>query len=330
MYDQIRGLAEQYIFGELREHHSPKGLQLQGKCPFHGEGQEKTPSFYWNMDTGLFFCHSCKTRGSFADFLTLVGIDKAEAREILSSANYTSAFKILQSPFQRVRGHNPLTSNPVLPENVLGLFDRTSVRMLEAGFTEEIMRRYDIGYDLFNQRITFPIRDVFGRLIGISGRADGDGFPRYKIYDEEDWIHVYPGYKLEKANTLWNVHNLWAQYVSCYDATQPEPVTIMVEGFKAALYLLQLGYDNVIALMGSYMSQVQRFILSNIGGIVLIFLDYDNAGRTGGSKILSELRSGSSVTPLLVTYPQGTPDKTQPDDLDPAQIDRMITEVLLR
>jgi len=328
--DQIIALAEQYIWGGYREHDSPKGRQLQARCPFHSDGREKRPSFYWNVDNGLFFCHSCKARGSLPDFLRLVGINKEEARRMLDEMNYTPAMKVLQSPFQRIRGRNPLADNPILPESTLGLFDRTPIRLLECGFSEEILAEYDVGYDLFNQRITFPLRDVYGRLIGISGRADADGiFPRYKIYDKEEWEHVYPGYQLEKGNTLWNAHRLWAQHVSCYDTQTAEPVVILVEGFKAALHLLQLGYKNVVALMGSYISQVQRYILSNIGGIVVIFLDFDDAGRKGGLKILRELRKNSSVVPLLVKYPKGTPDKTQPDSLSSAEIDRLLTEVLV-
>lgn len=46
---------------------------IGGPCPFHKDGQEKTPSFYINLQNGLYFCHACGEKGTFAQFLKAMG-----------------------------------------------------------------------------------------------------------------------------------------------------------------------------------------------------------------------------------------------------------------
>jgi DNA primase len=324
MQDVIEHLARQYIYGDSTRHSTPRGLQLQGKCPFHGGGREKNPSFFWNLDNGMFFCHSCKASGSFPTFLKMVGITGSAKDDYLSRAQYDATISsLLNSSFKRNRRRNPLLLNSPLPEATIGLFDLTPNRLVESGFKTDLLQEYEIGYDQFNQRIIYPIRDLYGRLIGFSGRADAGQKPRYKIYSSTELKNISPTYSLEKGNTLWNIHNVWDRYLAPNALT---PNIIVVEGFKAALHVIQAGYPDVVALMGSYLSEVQRFILSLLGGTVYLFLDNNEAGQRGTKKAFRELRQNSSCHPVVVRYPKGSEGK-QPDDLTVEQIHQMMKEV---
>lgn len=326
--DQIMALVHMHTDGQYTIHHSRKGRQLNVRCPFHKEGREKTPSFYWNIDNGLFCCHSCKTAGGLPTFLKLVGLPRAAIDELLQNTEYSLLLRKLQNPFVRKRNLNVLASNPVLPEALLGTFDFHPNKMSTWGFDDGVVAEYDIGYDLRRKRITFPIRDVYGRLVGISGRADSEILlPRYLLYREEELGDLSPGYKLEKSHVMWNAHRLWAEYMTGHDDPCWGPIIILVEGFKAALFLMQNGYPDTVALMGSSMSAVQRYILSVLGGDVFVFLDNDSAGIAGSVKVCRELRLRSTCRPHLVKYPDGYKD-AQPDSLELSLINTMMKEAM--
>lgn len=319
--DRIRQLLAQFTDNRYTPIDTRKGVEFNLRCPFHKEGQEMHPSFYWNTSTGLFFCHACKISGGLSQFLKLIGMQREDIADLVKQTR-TDPTDRRQTAFTRKkRGENILRESTIIPESLLGLFDVTPKALLDAGFSEELLAHYDIGYDIARKRITFPLRDVYGNLIGISGRADKKYMiPRYKVYTDE-LEELVPGYTINKRSLIWNIHPLWAEANSSCDP--PQKVMILVEGFKAALYLIQLGYTRTAALLGSTMSDVQRFILSVIGGDVLLFLDNDSAGTIGLEKIYKELLTRSGCHPIRIYYPPDM-DGAQPDALDPNLIKQLI------
>jgi 5S rRNA maturation endonuclease (ribonuclease M5) len=259
----------------------------------------------------------------------MVGMNRQEIEALVSSVQFMS--RRHKTTFQRLGSTNPLSDNQILPESILGLYDFEPKYLVSRGFSPAVLDEFDIGYDLVSKRVTFPIRDVYGRLVGISGRTDNKyQQPRYKIYKEE-FHYLDPRYELRKRSILWNAHNAWAKFMHSTE----RPVLILVEGFKAALYLIQLGYKDTIALMGSTLSDVQRFILSMLGGIVIVFLDNDSAGLKGTRKIVRELRVRSTCIPYAVRYPDDPSAyndpkinirKAQPDSLKPETVKDLLEE----
>jgi 5S rRNA maturation endonuclease (ribonuclease M5) len=329
--DQIMELVSQFTDGDYSLVASEDGTELNVRCPFHKGGEEVHPSLYWNIDSGLFFCHSCKAGGGLPQFLRLVGMNRNEIEALVANVKFLS--RRPRTTFQRLGRNNPLSTNMILPESILGLYDFEPNHLVSKGYDPAILDEYDIGYDLVSKRVTFPIRDVYGRLVGISGRADNKyQQPRYKIYKEE-FHYLDRRYELKKRSILWNAHNAWAKFMH----SPEQPVLILVEGFKAALYLIQLGYRDTVALMGSTISDVQRFILSMLGGVVIVFLDNDSAGLKGTRKIVHELRVRSTCIPYAVRYPGDASKynnpkvdirKAQPDSLKPETVKDLLEEIL--
>src|SRR6185295_15208253 len=133
-----------------------------------------------------------------------------------------------------------------LPEALLGVFDFCPVRLLEEGFTEETLEMHNIGFDRERHRITFPIRDVKGRLIGISGRTVIDQIPKYKVYD--GWHVNWEGKRVPGELGAWFPgyvsagikDHLWREqfvYERIYKGKDSQ--LIVVEGYKAAMWLVQ-------------------------------------------------------------------------------------------
>jgi len=92
-----------------------------------------------------------------------------------------------------------------------------------------------------------------------------------------------------------------------------EPV-IITEGYKACLWIIQAGWTQTVALMGSFLTQIQRSILDRMGGNELVlFLDNDAAGIAATERIGKSLKRSAKVT--IAEY---QPWAKQPDDFNKA------------
>jgi DNA primase len=289
-------------------------------CPFHlkGDGEEeKSPSFSMNVLNGLFFCHACKAKGSLRAFFKLLGMSREQM-----SMHYGLLI-------EQASKNSPPPPDPLKPgvfdmepidDSILGLFDGYDSPLRTEGFTEEAIRFFDVGWDGWHNRITFPIRDMAGKLIGISGRAVyGDQYPRYKVYDREYKVwHEKERLNWDKRKALWNCHNV---YAGSYFLQPGGSHVVIVEGFKAAMWMWQCGITSVVALLGSYLSWEQQWMLERVGASVYLFFDNDGAGqrctRDSGQR-LSRAMSGVRV----IEYPPElqSDEHAQPDSLSPVQV----------
>lgn len=279
-------------------------------CPFHTgrDGRpESNPSFAMNLGNGLYFCFSCNERGNLQTFLREVGVSR-----VIIDRHYKRLIDQLST--YRPKKLDPLRpkvfSVDPLPESTLGLFDACPLSLVKEGFDESLLQKHDIGFDATNQRITFPLRDLDGKLVGISGRTVAFEFPKYKVYDREYLTWGLPERHLEKGSVLWNANRV---YPSSY--FRKDPSIVLVEGFKACLWLIQHGIRDTVALLGTHLSQQHRWILERIGGEVYVMLDNDEWGRIGTARVASQL--AVSLTVKVVEYPK---EKHQPSDLSPQEI----------
>jgi DNA primase len=105
--------------------------------------------------------------------------------------------------------------------------------------------------------------------------------------------------------------------------SDPNATVFIVEGFKACMWMLQAGYKDTVALMGSYISDRQQMMLHRLSTNIVLFLDNDKAGREAavwvGELLFKPMRGRITV----VQYPQEDED-TQPDDYLPDGIHQMV------
>jgi DNA primase len=285
----------------------PQGSgHIQALCPFHDDSD---PSFSMNIENGLWLCYSCGVTGNIRQFLTAMGVGWGD-----QGIYYRTALE--EAKRYRKREYDPLHPNVVtrdpLPEEVLGLFRETPPGLLEAGFTKETLDYFEVGFDKWHQRVTYPIRDLEGNLLGINGRAlvEDEDTPRYKVYEKEYMAWGLPErQQVKKSTVLWNGHSL---YGYLYFPKRPEYIAV-TEGYKAAMWIWQAGIKDVVALQTNRLSRDQQWILEKIGAPIHLVLDNNKAGWAGMSEISREL--GRKLDVKIVDY-----DAEQPDGLTPEQV----------
>ena len=294
---------------------------LAAKCPFHAGGNEHKPSFYLYVGptksarqvTGSSLCFTCGRGWSLGSLLKAFKVDRSYLDAILEIIEEES---VAYSPDYYSRICFDL---PRIPEVVLGAFDYAPKELIDAGFRKEVLKQFDVGYDRPRKRIIFPIRDHLGHLVGMSGRTTIGADPRYKVYKDE-LKEVVHGYELKKGRVIWGLDRL---YTTAMTLGLESPI-VVCEGFKATLWCVQNGFDSTVALMGKFCTEEQKLLLSRVTNEVILFLDNNEAGRTGTSKIAPYLASGLSVR--IANYPDV--DNIQPDDLSRSDLTRAINNAI--
>lgn len=311
---EVLRLVEKHLQGVR-----PSGSEnVMALCPYH---DDKTASFAMNTLNGVYFCHACHAKGNLYTFLRDMGTPR-----ILLEENYK---ELLEEARKAIPGI-PKSSDPgvytlePIPEEVLGYFDGYTIpSLLEKGFQEETLRRFDVGYDKWHQRITYPIRDIKGCLVGINGRTIHPGLkPRYKIYDREyaQWGLPVRTEPWERRKVLYNAHNV----LTALDVHRPrDSYIVVVEGYKACMWVWQSGIRNVVAVMGSYFSWEHRWIVEKFTGRIFLFLDNNDAGIGGTEAAGGQIRDcKSSIDPFVMEYPErlANDEDAQPDSLTPGEL----------
>jgi len=262
----------------------------QALCPFHSD---TTPSFFVNVHTGFFHCFGCGAKGSLQRLLDRLNVASVRAEDLVDGR---------PKPQRR----DPNETNE-LPNYILAAYRKCPKQLLSAGFKKELLHDYDVGFDIDNHRITYPIRDLHGNLVAVSGR-NLCGEPKYKVYDEE-YSELFPGYRPRTKEHLWNLDRLDEKIIK----GGVERLHI-VEGYKACLWLVQHGYD-AVANMGAGMSRKQVELISRYDVPLVLFMDNDEAGKK--ATLFNYLELSKKQLAKVAQYPSGA---IQPDDLGHEQL----------
>jgi DNA primase len=292
------------------------GSRLKGLCPFH---QEKTPSFSVDPQNRLFYCFGCQTGGDLFKFVMLYEkLAFPEAVEMLAQRfgvpvpQRTKAESRADDERERLRGMNLAAAEfyrkmlggdaGVRCRDYLesrGIGNETAQR-LGLGYapdaweslrqylntkrykTEEVLkgglalpRKSGQGcYDRFRDRLIFPIRDVRGRTLAFGGRAIGDAEPKYINSPET------PTYT--KGDQLYGLE-------LAHEAIRREGFAVVVEGYLDLAALVQAGFDQVVATLGTAFTPAQARLLARYTDRVLVSYDGDSAGADATARSLDLL-----------------------------------------
>lgn len=295
------------------------------RCPFHAGGNEKTPSMSVNTWKPVFFCHGCKESGHVSALLRHFGMSRTAIDIVLPRGSAETYQKPQTLAAKIIKGHDPFRGRYVLDEGILDTYRLMPTSLQAAGFKKRTLRHFEVGFDDVEKRITYPLRTVFGELVGISGRTVHSFVePRYKIYDGElkrrSDYHVPDSYSMEevKSAILWHGHIVRPLF---FLQNSGHESLIITEGFKACMWTWQAGFEDTVALVGSYLTTAHAELIARATRKVVLFLDNNEAGFKGTTRA-GRLLLKKGVEVCVARYPD---QREQPDDLSPEEILTAIT-----
>lgn len=153
-------------------------------------------------------------------------------------------------------------------------------------------------YDVFRNRILFPILDTAGRPIAFGGRALGDGQPKYLNSPETAWF--------QKGRTLYNLAN-------AREAARKTGKIIVAEGYMDVIALTRAGLPGAVAPLGTALTEDQMTLLWGSTREPVLCFDGDSAGQKAAQRALNKALPlvGSERSLRFALLPAGL----DPDDL---------------
>ena len=287
-----------------------KGGAYWAKCPFHGSGEERTPSLKVYDDTGTYHCFACKESGNAIHFLRKYdGLDFIEAVEVLATQvgmevpkneiqkNDSKAIninnraaQIFYEQLKQDEGKKTITylKNRGISGEVAKFFNLGYSRIkpplhesLSKEFEEKdliesgLFGKNDDGgfYDRFRDRLMFPIRNIKGECIAFGARLLDEKKDQAKYLNSPE------------TKTYKKKYELYGLYEIRQIDKRPESI-FLVEGYMDVIGLFQNGVKNAVASSGTAFTIEQlRKILSYTNSIYIVF-DGDEAGHKASWRAL--------------------------------------------
>ena len=307
---------------------TPKGKNFFGVCPFH---DDTNPSMSVSPSRQIYKCFSCGATGTVFKFImdyenisfmeavkkvanlggVSVNIGKVQKRQKhtelhqiydLSLKFYINNLNLAKGKEAREYLKKRNINEDVIKEFQIGLAlkkDTLSKILIQKFKPEDVLKSGLIGkndygyYDLFYERIMFPLYDLDGNPVAYSGRI-------YNREDNSKYFNTRETEIFKKGELLYNYHR------AKDDARRKNKVIIM-EGFMDVIRAYTVGIKNVVATMGTAVTDIQAKLIKRMAKEVILCFDGDEAGAKATMACSNELIK-IGVTPKVVRLE---------DDLDP-------------
>jgi len=218
------------------------------------------------------------------------------------ASNYYHAV-LMESPegetarrYLKQRGYGRDTAQQFLLGFAGGRWEALAEHLVEKGFTPEDMRATGLtrvgnrgDYDLFRNRLIFPIFDLRGRVIAFGGRVLDDGQPKY-INSPESAIYA-------KGSVLYG-------HYQAKEVMRQQDAAVIVEGYFDQLALHRAGFRNAVATCGTALTRDHGRLLKRYSSKVLLLFDQDSAGRKATFRAMDVLLA-ESLNVAVVELPGG-------------------------
>lgn len=354
-------------------HLQKSGRYFKGLCPFH---TEKTPSFYVFPDSQGWHCFGCNKGGDLFNFvMDFEGLDFRTALEELARR---AGVELQPRTPEQVEAENESERLRNLLEAAAAYYHTLLLTAPQAaharayverrGFTQETLSTFQLGYSLndwdalrsylfgkgfsveeqvktgmlvvregggtfdrFRNRLMIPIHDRRGRVIAFGGR----------VLNPED----QPKYMNSPQTTLFDKSNVLFGYHLANQAIREADAAIIVEGYMDVMIPHQAGYKNVVAPMGTALTEGHLQQLQRLTKRFILALDPDAAGIHGTLQGLETARQTLDREWEAIFDPRGLvgvegrlkadirvvvlPEGRDPDEVileDPARWEKLITE----
>ena len=307
--DEVERIKQKINIVDLIQEYIPlkkSGVNFKALCPFH---QEKTPSFIVSPERQIFKCFGCQASGDIFTFLMEKEVmEFKEALEILAKkAGVTLKRQDQQKGFKERLFEANLKAQEffhyILTAHSLG---KAALKYLQTrGVNEQSIEKFGIGYapdswesltnfllkrgfrqseiisaglavpsksslyDRFRGRITYPLIDGKDKLRGFSGRV--------LVPQEPKYINTPQTQIFDKGTFLFGIN-------MSKGAIREKKEAILVEGEMDVVLSNQAGFENIVAVKGTSLTEGQVELLKRYTPSILLGFDMDLAGDSASRR----------------------------------------------
>lgn len=314
----------------------PSGSNYKGLCPFHNE---KTPSFHVSTSKQIYKCFGCGEGGDVISFIMKVenlefmdavkflanrcgieintNIDENTKKKLEKIKRFQEIHVVAARFFyinlmqKNNTGYKYLIKRGLDEKTIksfglgysLDSWDSLKNFLLKSGYSiEEIKECGLVGqskknnnyFDKFRNRVMFPIFDYKGNVIGFGGRVLDDSLPKY--LNSEDTIIFNKRYNLYGLNFarkhIGNSRTL-----------------ILVEGYMDLISMYQYGVKNVVATLGTALTDAQGQLIKKFADNVVLSYDSDQAGINASLRAINILEKCNLKAKVLDLGKSKDPDE---------------------
>ncbi|WP_425363812.1 DNA primase [Candidatus Tisiphia endosymbiont of Hybos culiciformis] len=279
-----------------------------GLCPFH---VEKSPSFTVNDAKRFYYCFGCTVHGDVIKFVaSLSGLSYKEAAIKLANDYGIELPKLTVEQQKLHEESDELLGILEMAERFFTsqLSQEVCSYLDDRGIDKEAIKEFSIGfappakelqkffkkksislkklqkaglvgerndgtmYEIFYNRIIFPIRNIYNKVIGFGGRVIGDGLPKYLNSPETILF--------QKNETLYGENN-------AISVAYKKNHSILVEGYLDVIALHQAGFKETVASLGTAVTENHLQKLWRAGDEIALCLDGDMAGIKATQRVIN-------------------------------------------
>lgn len=251
----------------------PKNDEFWGLSPFT---EEKTPSFSVRREINQWYDFSSGQGGNVFHFVKkYFHCGSKEAVEILKKYAGFDGDVVIGEPklsatltckrFAEKKHEQKALAGVVLPDDVMEKYERPADKLAvwEAeGISKESLKKFQVCYDPFSNRLVYPIRNIAGKIVNIGGRTLD---PDFKEKGLRKYTYFYP----------WGQINIVYGICENMESIKDKREVILFEGCKSVLIADTWGIHNTGAILTSHLSEYQMRILAKLGVNVVFALDKD-------------------------------------------------------
>lgn len=334
-YEEILSIQRKANIVDIIRDYVPltqRGKNYFGICPFH---DDHNPSMSVSPEKGVYKCFVCGNAGNIFNFVmeyekvsfyeaVKIVADKIGVSIDISTSKrentkksplydiYNISYKFYQNNLNTVYGKDAkkYLLNRKIDEDViknfnigLSLSDSELCNALKAkGFKDDDIVSSGVAvqngnniYDIYKNRIMFPLYDLEGNVVGFSGRI-------YNQKSESKYINTKETEIFKKGELLYNYH------IAKKEARKEKNI-IVVEGFMDVIRLSTIGIVNVVATMGTAVTKYQLNLIQKLAPNITLMFDGDKAGEKATNAFI-ELANGNDSNIKVVRLE----DNLDPDE----------------
>ncbi|WP_425361067.1 DNA primase [Candidatus Tisiphia endosymbiont of Stenodema calcarata] len=311
-----------------------KSVNYLGLCPFH---VEKSPSFTVNDAKKFYYCFGCAVHGDVIKFVSnFSGLSYKEAAIKLANDYGIELPKLTAAQQKLYEESDELFDILEMAERFFTsqLSQEVCSYLHDRGISKEAIKEFSIGfappakalqkffekksislkklqkaglvgkrddgtiYEIFYNRIIFPIKNVYNKVVGFGGRVLGEGLPKYLNSPETILF--------QKNETLYGENN-------AISVAYKKNHSILVEGYLDVIALHQAGFKEAMASLGTSVTENHLQKLWRAGDEIVLCLDGDIAGIKATHRVINlvlPLINGNKKISFVVL-----PSGSDPDDI---------------